>query len=47
MWADRSTNADGKPPIAVKVVKLSITEADGSVGSAVSFVDDGIMLEQV
>lgn len=50
-WACQATDPRERPPLPslpVKLVRFSIVESDGkTVGTATSFVEDGLMLERV
>jgi hypothetical protein len=46
-WAAKAKAAAHRPPNPVALVKLSIQEPDGTLGTAVSFLQDGLALERV
>jgi hypothetical protein len=46
-WSQQAEDVSECPPFAVRLVKLTIAERDGTVGSALSFIEDGLMCEQI
>lgn len=46
-WALKATDPAHRPPHPVALVRPSFVEVDSTVGSATSFLEDGLVMEQV